>query len=251
MGLLEGRSALITGAGSGIGRAAAIVLGREGARLALGDIAESALAETARLVGAAAAVTTHAVDVTDREQVRRFVATAIERHDGLDCAFNNAGVNVAVRPLAEQPDADYERIMAVNVGGVWNCLQEEIPPMVEAGGGAIVNTASCLAAVAAPGQGAYVASKHAVLGLTRSAALDYATAGLRVNAVMPGIVETPMVEPQLNAQPQMRRLLEREVPVGRLCTPAEVGEAVAWLCSDRASYITGSGVAVDGGLTTW
>ena len=247
--LLEGRVALITGAAGGIGRASALTFAREGARVVLGDLAEEALAETASLVAQAGGEAAHrTTDVTRRARVAALVALATERFGGLDCAFNNAGIPGAMQPFAEHTDAQYERVMDINVRGAWMCTQEEIKAMLATGGGAIVNASSGLGMIAAPQVAAYVTSKHAVLGLTRAASLEYARQGIRVNAVLPGVVDTPMPQQMFAAAPGALDAIAETCPMGRLARPEEVAEAAAWLCSDRASYVNGHGLVVDGGI---
>ena len=247
--LLEGKVAVITGAAGGIGRASALTFAREGASVVLADIAEDGLAETARLVsqagGDAVMIPT---DVTRREDVVALVALALERHGRLDCAFNNAGIPGGTTPFAELGDEQFQRIMDINVHGAWMCTQEEIKAMLETGGGSIVNASSGLGMIAAPHVAAYVTSKHAVLGLTRAAALDYPRQGIRVNAVLPGVVDTAMPQEMFAASPGAVDAIGEHSPMGRLARPEEVAEAAAWLCSDRASYVNGHGLVVDGGI---
>ena len=247
--LLEGKVAVITGAAGGIGGAAAVTFAREGAKVVLGDIAEEALAETARRVseagGDASWVTT---DVSRREDVVALVALATERHGRLDCAFNNAGIPGGMQPFAEHSDEQFERIMDINVRGAWMCVQEEIRAMLQTGGGSIVNASSGLGMIAAPQVAAYVTSKHAVLGLTRAVALEYPRQGIRVNAVLPGVVDTAMPQEMFAAAPGAVAAIEEMSPMGRLARPEEVAEAAAWLCSERSSYVNGHGLVVDGGI---
>jgi A-factor type gamma-butyrolactone 1'-reductase (1S-forming) len=247
--LLEGKVALITGAAGGIGRASALTFAREGAAVVLGDVAADGLEETARLVtvagGTAAFLPT---DVTRREAVVALVAFAVSTHGRLDCAFNNAGIPGGMQPFAEHADDQYQRVMDINVHGAWMCTQEEIKAMLPGGGGAIVNASSGLGMIAAPQVAAYVTSKHAVLGLTRAASLEYAREGIRVNAVLPGVVDTPMPQEMFAAAPGAIDAIAQTSPMGRLARPEEVAEAAAWLCSDRASYVNGHGLVVDGGI---
>ncbi len=246
--LLEGKVAIITGAGAGIGREAARTFAREGAAVVLADVDEQGGEETAAAVtaagGAAAFVRT---DVARRDDVRTLVAHALDTHGRLDCAFNNAGVGGLMHPLVGYPDDDFARVLDVNVKGTWYCLQEEIPAIVSSGGGAIVNASSGLGLVGCPGMPAYIASKHAVLGITQAAAIESAQQGVRVNAVLPGIVETAMPHRLTAGQPELLDAFRGAMPIGRLAEPAEIAEAAAWLCSDRASFVTGHGLAVDGG----
>jgi len=247
--LLEGKVAVITGAAGGIGRASALLFAREGAAVVLGDLAAEGLEETASLVSAEGGDVAFAVtDVTSRDDVAALVGLAVSRHGRLDCAFNNAGVPGGLQPFAEYDDEQYARIMDINVRGAWLCTQEEIKAMLPAGGGSIVNASSGLGMIAAPGVSGYVTSKHAVLGLTRAAALDYPRQGIRVNAVLPGVVDTPMPQAMFAAAPEAIDAISETSPMGRLARPEEVAEAAAWLCSDRSSFVNGHGLVVDGGI---
>jgi NAD(P)-dependent dehydrogenase (short-subunit alcohol dehydrogenase family) len=245
--MLEGKSILITGAASGIGRAAAALFAGYGAKLTLVDREADALTAVAGDTGGIAV----AADVTDAAALARAVATAISTHGRLDGAFNNAGVEqagAAMIPLGDYPVADFDRVFGVNARGVLLSMQAELPAMTR--GGAIVNTASVMGWLAAPGMAAYVASKHAVVGLTRTAALDYAAAGIRVNAILPGAVETPMLtERAFKANPGYAEMATALHPLGRMAQPEEIAEAAAWLLSDKASFVTGHALAVDGGFS--
>jgi NAD(P)-dependent dehydrogenase (short-subunit alcohol dehydrogenase family) len=247
--LLEGKVAVITGAAGGIGRASALTFAREGATVVLGDLAADGLAETASLVVQQGGTAAHLLtDVTRREDVAALVTLAVTLHGRLDCAFNNAGVPGGMEPFAEYSDAQYERIMDINVRGAWMSTQEEIKAMLAGTGGSIVNASSGLGMIGAPGVAAYVTSKHAVLGLTRAAALEYPRQGIRVNAVLPGVVDTAMPQEMFAAAPGAIEAISETSPMGRLARPEEVAEAAAWLCSDRSSYVNGHGLVVDGGI---
>lgn len=250
MKLLEGKIALVTGASSGIGRATALVFARHGASLALGDVSIDDGHETEGMVkGLGAEAFFLATDVTSDEQMVALVRATVETYGRLDCAFNNAGVEGHMAPTPEVTDADWHHVVDINLRGVWLGLRHEIPALLDAGGGAIVNTASVAGLVGFADLAPYVASKHGVVGLTRSAALEYAARGIRVNAVCPGVIRTPMVERVIAENPALEEGFVAMEPIGRLGEPGEVGEAVAWLCSDRASFVTGQALPVDGGFT--
>ena len=240
--------ALVTGGGSGIGRAAALAFAGSGTRVVVADIAVAAGEETAHLVeqagGQACFVRT---DVSCRDDVVTMVDTAIRAFSRLDYAFNNAGIGAGGTPITETREEDWDRTIAINLKGVWLCMKYECVHMLKKGRGAIVNTSSMMGIVSGPGISAYSASKSGVLGLTRSVALDYARAGIRVNAVCPGSVWTAMTE-----KPEARAAMDRiaqTTPMGRLGLPHEIGDAVVWLCSDQASFITGQSFILDGGFT--
>lgn len=241
--------ALVTGAASGIGRATALAFAREGAQLVLADIADDPGAETASLAQAAGAAATTYVhcDVSRREDVAALIAHAMATYGRLDRAVNNAGIEGVVAPTADYPDDVWHRVLAVNLTGVWLCLKHELPPMVAQGGGRIVNVSSVQGVTASAGMCAYAAAKHGVIGLTRSAALEYGRHHVRVNAVCPGPIETPMAERVLSASGETRDDVAGAIALQRWATPAEVAAAIVWLCSDAASYVTGHALLVDGG----
>lgn len=186
-------------------------------------------------------------DVSDAADVERMLNRSIGAYGRLDCAFNNAGIGALV-PLVEQTEQDFDRVIKVNLKGVWLCMKYEIRQMLRQQGGAIVNASSVGGLIGVQGMSTYAASKHGVIGLTKSASLEYAQAGIRINAVCPGWIRTPMVEKVLSADPQFEAQILKREPVGRMGNPEEVAEAVVWLCSDAASFVTGHAMAVDGGL---
>lgn len=241
---------LVTGGGGGIGRGAALAFARAGARVVVADIAADAGRETAGLVQAAGGQAVFIrTDVTRADQVAAMVAHAVATYGRLDCAFNNAGIEEEHMRLADCSEETFDRIMGINVKGVWLCLKYQLAQMLKQGGGAIVNTASVAGLVGAPKMAAYSASKHAVLGLTKSAAIEYARKGIRVNAVCPGVIRTAMYERAVAADPQIGLAAAQMHPVGRLGEVDEVAAVVLWLCSDAASFVTGHAHTVDGGLT--
>lgn len=245
--MLDGKVALVTGAGGGIGRDTARVLLERGARVAVSDVVEDSVRETAELLDAGDSVVAVVADVSDAQAVQQLVATTVERFGRLDIAHNNAGIDLIGPDLAEVPLDSWQRVLDVNLSGVFFCLRAEIPQMLKSGGGSIINTASALGEVAIAHQSAYVASKFGVVGLTKAAALEYSARGVRVNAVLPGVIESPMVTQAAAENPGIVEALLREHPIGRLGQGREVAEAVAWLGSDLAKFVTGTTLAVDGG----
>lgn len=248
-GLLDGKVALVTGAGSGIGRASAMAFAREGAKVVVSDVVVEGGEQTVRMIQEAGgeAVFVNA-DVSKAAEVEALVNSAVETYGRLDCAHNNAGIEGAMASTVDCTEETWERTININLKGVWLGMKHEIPRMIEGGGGAIVNTASVAGLVGFQGLPAYVASKHGVVGLTRTAALEYAQQGIRVNAVCPGVIRTPMVERILGGDPEAEAQFTALEPVGRMGKPEEIAEAVVWMCSDAASFVTGHAMAVDGGL---
>src|SRR6202162_1015012 len=252
-GLLDGKSALVTGGGGGIGRATALAFAREGARVAVADYRADGAAETVAQINAGGGqAITLTGDVTDHTAVKAMLDDTIVAFGRLDCAFNNAGiapyqVDASGKKTAEWSEDSFDRMIAVNLKSVWLCMKVEIIQMLAQGsGGAIVNTGSIAGLIGLVTSSAYVAAKHGVVGLTKTAALEYSDARIRVNAVCPGFIRTPMT-----AETQRERAdqITTRTPLGRFGEPDEIAEMVVWLCSERASYVTGAAYAVDGGWT--
>lgn len=246
-GRLDGKSILITGAANGIGRATALAAAREGAKLMLSDVVVDAGEALTKQIGKQAAFMR--CDVTSQADVDAMVEATVQAHGRIDGAFNNAGIEGTLAPLADYPEETFLRVLNTNVVGVWRCIRAEIPRMIAQGGGAIVNTSSVGGLVGAGAFGPYVATKHAVIGLTRSCALDYAKQGIRVNAVCPGVIPTPMLDRLSAMVPGVVDALAAVTPMGRLGSAEEVAESVVWLLSDAASFTTGATLTIDGGFT--
>jgi NAD(P)-dependent dehydrogenase (short-subunit alcohol dehydrogenase family) len=250
-GTYAGKVAFVTGAAGGIGRAAALAFARAGASVVVADVSEKNNQETARLIkeqgGSALAVR---CDVTRAEDVKTALNKAVETFGRLDFAFNNAGIE----PKKPAPTADYDleewdQIMNIDLRGVFLCMKYEIPLMLKQGGGAIVNTSSGAGVIGIKGSPAYTAAKHGVIGLTRAAALDYAAQNIRVNAVCPGYIDTPMMDRFTGGTAEGRAVVISEEPIGRMGRPEEIANAVVWLCSDAAGFVVGSAMVIDGGQT--
>jgi NAD(P)-dependent dehydrogenase (short-subunit alcohol dehydrogenase family) len=250
VGMLDGKSALITGGGGGIGRATALAFAREGARVAVADLMAEAARETVALVNATGGqAISLSGDMSRDADVGAMIKAVVGAHGRLDCAFNNAGiagwqVDAAGKKTADWSEEAFDRMIAVNLKGVWLCMRHELPQMQTQGGGAIVNTASIAGLTGLPSSSAYVAAKHGVIGLTKTAAIEYAEANIRVNAVCPGYIRTRMTESAMQLRGEA---ILAHTPLKRMGNPEEIAEIVVWLCSERASYVSGAAYNVDGG----
>ena len=249
-GMLEGKVALVTGGGGGIGRAAALAFAREGARVAVADFAADTARDTVALInkGGGQAITLTG-DVTRADEVKTMIDDTVAAYGRVDCAFNNAGiapyqVDASGKKTADWAEDSFDRMIAVNLKGVWLCMREEIRQMQGQGGGAIVNTGSIAGLIGLVTSSAYVAAKHGVVGLTKTAALEYAEANIRVNAVCPGFIQTRMTEDTMRRRGEA---ILAQIPSHRMGRPEEIAEMVVWLCSERASYVTGAAYNIDGG----
>jgi NAD(P)-dependent dehydrogenase (short-subunit alcohol dehydrogenase family) len=250
-GIVEGKVALVTGGGSGIGRATALKLAEEGAKVMIADYIQEGGERTVKVITEAGGTASFVpADVSVATQVEAIVAKTIETFGRLDCAFNNAGISGILgggRTTVECSEENFDRTVAINLKGVWLCMKYEIPQMLKLGGGSIVNTASALGLVGMAGAPAYNASKHGVVGLTRTAALEYAAKNIRVNRVCPGVIRTPMVERVIDSGGISEQDFIAGEPVGRMGKPEEIAQGVVWLLSDAASFVTGHPMAIDGG----
>jgi NAD(P)-dependent dehydrogenase (short-subunit alcohol dehydrogenase family) len=247
----EGKVALVTGGGSGIGRATAIAFAREGAKVVIGNRNVQRGEETVAMIQKAGGEANFKrTDVTVAAEIKALVDHGVKTYGGLDLAFNNAGVEGQVASVVDQTEANYDAVMDVNVKGVWLSMKYEIPRMLERGGGSIVNCSSVAGLIGFPNMSIYMASKHAVIGLTKVAALEYSAQGIRINAVNPAVIDTEMVD-RLAAAFGMNKQgdLVPLHPIGRLGRVEEIAEAVLWLCSRKSSFVTGHSLVVDGGFT--
>jgi NAD(P)-dependent dehydrogenase (short-subunit alcohol dehydrogenase family) len=249
--MTDQKVAIVTGGSSGIGRATAVALAKQGVKVTVAARRAKEGEETVRLVKEAGSDGIFVkTDVTNENDVRSLVEKTVKQYNRLDYAFNNAGIEEMTTPLIDQTSEVFDQIMNVNVKGVWLCMKYEIPKMISTGGGAIVNTSSGAGVIGYPQQPIYIASKHAVLGLTKSAALEYAKSGIRINAIAPGVVETEMVERVAEDDKQLIESLKSITPIGRIGDPQEIANAVVWLLSDKASFVLGHTLLVDGGAVS-
>jgi NAD(P)-dependent dehydrogenase (short-subunit alcohol dehydrogenase family) len=246
----EGKVALVTGAASGMGLASAKAFAEAGAAVTLADVHEDAVQAAARELAAAGhkAIAVRC-DVSDDAQVAAMVDRTVAEFGRLDAAFNNAGVMARIAPTADSTREDWDRVIGINLRGVWSCMKHELRQMERQGSGTIVNNASVGALTGNPGIGAYIASKHGVVGLTRTAALEYIKHGIRVNAVSPGLIDTQVARDVVNGDEQAYTDFAKQVPIGRAGRPEEIASAVLWLCSPGASYVVGQALTIDGGMT--
>lgn len=248
METMRDKVVMITGAAAGIGLACAEAFAKEGATTILVDINKPE-AQARKLMDEGYQVIAYGCDVSNTQAVKEMVDWIVATYGRLDAALNNAGIQTPQRPMAEITDEEFDRTVAVDLKGVWNCMRYEIIQMLKQGGGAIVNTSSQGGVTGFPGQAAYIACKHAVIGLTRTAAIDYAAKGIRINAICPGAIRTPMAEELIRRNPDLEKELIHDIPAGRLGKPEEIANAVLWLCSPQASFVDGHALLVDGAFS--
>ncbi len=246
-GLVAGKVVLVTGGASGIGRASALAFAREGARVVLGDIDTKGSEETvAAIAKAGGEAVFQPVDVSVEAEVEKLIDRCLQEHGRIDCAHNNAGITGSSGALHELDLKGWQRTLDVNLTSIFLCMKHEIRAMLKQGGGAIVNSSSGAGLVAVPGLSPYCASKHAILGLTKTAAVENARTGIRVNAICPGSTDTPMLRAIMGRDPELEKMILAGQPGGRLGKAEEIAEAAVWLCSDRASFVSGESMLVDG-----
>jgi len=249
--MTDQKVAIVTGGSSGIGRATAVALAKQGVKVTVAARRAKEGEETVHLIKEAGSEGIFVkTDVANEDNVKSLVEKTVKMYDRLDYAFNNAAIPEITTPLIEQTSNVFDQIMNVNVKGVWLCMKYEIPEMIRSGGGAIVNTSSGAGVIGIPQQPVYSASKHAVLGMTKSAALEYAKSGIRINAIAPGLVETEMLEEVAEDNKQLIESLKSKTPIGRIGDPQEIANAVVWLLSDKASFVLGHTLLVDGGIVS-
>lgn len=244
----SGKVALVTGASSGIGKATALAFANEGAHVVLADTQTDGGTEVAKQIESSGGkVIFEKCDVSSESAIKTLIKKTIDTFGRLDCAFNNAGIEGTQGITPECTMENWDHVINVNLKGVWLCMKYEIPQMLKQGSGVIVNCSSIAGLVGFPGIPAYVASKHGVVGLTKTAALEFAKSNIRVNAVCPGVIQTPMIDRFVHGEAQIRKQLADNEPIGRVGRPEEVAQATLWLCSSEASFVTGHSLAVDGG----
>lgn len=239
---------LITGAAQGIGLATAQEFAKANATVIMSDVIDMT-EQVKELTKQGFKAIPYKCDVSDENQVQKMIEDIVLEYGKLDCAFNNAGVQTPQRPMAEITYEEFDKTVAVDLKGVWNCMKFEIEHMLKQGGGAIVNTSSQGGVMGFPGQAAYIACKHAVIGLTKTACLDYASKGIRINAVLPGVILTPMAKDLMKRNPQVEQELLRDIPAGRMGEPYEIANTVMWLCSPYSTFVDGASISVDGGFS--
>ncbi len=246
---MDGKVALVTGAGSGIGRATALLFADNGARVVVSDLVADTGSETVELIRSAGGEALFVqTDISSASDVESLMIMTVENYGRLNFAVNTAGMEAAPRPTADCLEDDFVRTIDVNLKGTWLCMKHEIQQMLKSGSGSIVNMSSIAGLVGVPFMSAYVAAKHGIIGLTKTAALEYGTAGIRVNVVCPSAVRTPMMEQILVSMPELEKDMDANHPIGRIGQPEEIAKTIVWLCSDAASFVTGHSMAIDGGF---